>query len=480
LSTPNPTRIFTFNFQNWQLAASLEIIQKELIIGNSVHWYDFAGEFRDKYEFPLADRLHFFLVRFRMKKRKLSEKLSSNTPGSLIYLRNKEKLFFEIEHEVEKLAEEVAYLELISKLKESEPSTADNRGHLIEYKESFLRTYYATKKILDNSSTSKVFLYNGRFLQERAVWAVCSRLGIQVFFYEKCNTKWDDRYLIFDEPIHNPIYRSFIMEKFGNDYMKSNADFPSIAKDWFAKRFSGESQNFTRLQKKGSGLEEQKPYFVFFHSSEDELITTDLVSKNWGKQHNALFKLVKNLSHFSNIRLIIRAHPNLAYKSVKERGVWNKIGTDLEKQFEWITFLPPESSIDSYELILQSEGVITVGSTIGVEAAFLGKKSILLGRAFHECMNITLNPENDDELCEFLFEKTSQEITNSRRVSSMKYAVFHALGGNQFLHVRFSKTRNRSYYEFSDFKIFYPVICSIALRFDSAIKSMRNSFQSKK
>ena len=203
-----------------------------------------------------------------------------------------------------------------------------------------------------------------------------------------------------------------------------------------------------------------------------ELITTDLISKNWGNQTDALFRLVENLSHLSGVRLIIRAHPNLAYKSKKERGGWDKIGRNLEQQFEWISFLPPESSIDSYELILQSEGVITVGSTIGVEAAFLGKKSILLGRAFHESMNITLNPENDAELTQFLNEKTSSEIMNSRRINSMKYAIFHALGGNRFLRVKYSKNRYRSYYEFFGFKIFYPVICSIALRIDLALKKL--------
>ena len=469
----NPSRIFTFNFQNWQLAASLEIIQNELNFGNSVHWYDFAGEFKNKYEFPLADTLHFFLVRFRMKIRRLNEKLSPNTSAILIYSRKVEEKSFEFEDDVEKLAEEVAYLELISKLKESEPSIAENAADLIEYKESFLRTYYGAKKILNGNSTSKVFLYNGRFLQERAVWAVCLSLGIQVFFYEKCNTKWEDRYLVFDEPIHNPVYRSRIMEQFGNDFMQNNADFFPIAEDWFSKRISGESQNFTRLQNKGTNLAKHEPYFVFFHSSEDELITTDLISKNWGNQTDALFRLVENLSHFSGFRLIIRAHPNLAHKSRKEREVWDKIGRNLEQEFEWISFLPPESSIDSYELILQSEGVITVGSTIGVEAAFLGKKSILLGRAFHESMNITLNPENDTELTKFLNEKTSSEIMNSRRINSMKYAVFHALGGNQFLHVKYSKNRYRSYYEFSGFKIFYPVICSIALRIDLAFKNLR-------
>ena len=205
---------FTFNFQNWNLATSLEIMKDELESGKNVNWFDFAGEFRDRLEFPLADRAHFYFVRKHIERKRLCEKMGLNSTGELKYFRNLEKPLFETDDELVKLAEEVAYLELIARIRDSSPSSTVYAKLLSEYKETFLQTYTATKKILSQGDMDKVFLYNGRFLQERAVWAVCSNLEIDVFFYERCSPDWHDRYLIFDEPIHNPIHRSQLMSDF--------------------------------------------------------------------------------------------------------------------------------------------------------------------------------------------------------------------------------------------------------------------------
>jgi hypothetical protein len=267
------------------------------------------------------------------------------------------------------------------------------------------------------------------------------------------------------------------MNQFGNDYSQIHDDWLVSASNWFDNRISGLTQSFTRLQKQGLDRSRGKPFVVFFHSSEDELITTDLISETWGKQNNALFRLVENLVCIENLELVIRTHPNLSYKSVEERKVWAKIGVDLLAKYDWISFLRPNSEVNSYELIMQSEGVITVGSTIGVEAAFLGKKSILMGRAFHENMGITFNPINDQELTDLLNGKPNTEMLLEKKINAMKYAIFHEFGGMRMSHITYHNKRNHTFYKFYNFKINYPLFCSILLRIDSIIANIRKFVQ---
>jgi hypothetical protein len=267
------------------------------------------------------------------------------------------------------------------------------------------------------------------------------------------------------------------MNDFGVDFLKNQLGSKAEAEDWFQKRISGQSQNFTKLQRGGLGDLIRKPFLVFFHSSEDELITTDLISKNWGKQSEALRRLIMVMAKHKELNLVVRMHPNLVIKSKEENRIWTNIGHELENSYDWITILSPTNETNSYDLIRESVGVITVGSTIGVEAAFLKKKSILIGRAFHEEMDITFNPSNENELQELLNFEPSNEMLETKANNAMKYAVFHKFAGTRFKYFEHYFSNNRLNYRNSDFLINYPVICSILMRIDIFVKE-RFTFRS--
>jgi hypothetical protein len=74
--------------------------------------------------------------------------------------------------------------------------------------------------------------------------------------------------------------------------------------------------------------------------------------------------------------LVIRLHPNLLHKSRREIAKWLFFTEKLANDFSWIIILRPASKINSYSLLHKCAGVITVGSTIGVEAAYLEKRRI--------------------------------------------------------------------------------------------------------
>jgi hypothetical protein len=135
---------------------------------------------------------------------------------------------------------------------------------------------------LQSKKPDTVFLYNGRFLQERAVADCCASLGIKVVYFERFNPEWKTRYFLFEQSTHSPSYRSQIMQDYGLSLQSSSPEeFQSVGGKWFKDRQLGVSQNFTRYQNQKPILDTLGDYVVFFHSSEDELITTDLTSISW-------------------------------------------------------------------------------------------------------------------------------------------------------------------------------------------------------
>lgn len=465
--------IFTFSYDNWPLAATIEIIANKLVSRSDFIWIDWTGKLSKKHEYSVASKIHIIQTKKRMKKSNLINNLSELSPNGTFLYQDSCKKISNYDNEIDEIAEEVAYLELISIVRESKP-VKDTYATLIDtYKDIYKKTYASAKNLLEHVKPNKIYLYNGRFLQERAVWEASKNLGISVNFFERFNSNWIDRYFIFEEPTHSPRYRSKIMESYFDNLTKRNSDrVVELGEKWFRDRIDGKTQNFTKLQRSNLGLAHLKPYFVFFHSSEDELITSELVSKNWGDQISALNSLVEVMNITKKFNLVIRLHPNLLHKSRLEIETWTSLVKKISIDHKWVTVVSSDSEINSYKLANESLGVVTVGSTIGVEAAFLGKKSILLGTAFHEFMGITLNPTNKFELDKLLNTDPDDVEVLSINKNALKYAIFHSLGGNQMIFVNLKRGSKEVTYTFKGFEVKYSKIVLLLIKI---FKALRNS-----
>jgi len=466
--------IFTFSYDNWPLAVTIEIISSKLVSGTDFIWVDWTGQLNDKYEYSVASKMHISQTKKKIKKSNLITNLSDLSSKGTFYYQNYCEKIFNYDNILDEIAEEVAYLELISIVRESNP-VKDSYTTLIDsYKDTYKKTYASAKNLLEDVKPDKIYLYNGRFLQERAVWEASKNLGISVNFFEKFNPNWFDRYFIFEKPTHSPKYRSEIMESYFDNLADRDSNrVAKIGEKWFKDRIDGTTQNFTKLQKNNLGLSHLKPYYVYFHSSEDELITSELISKNWGDQITALNCLIEVMSISKSFNLIIRLHPNLLHKSPREIENWISLVEKISTDHKWVRIVSSESEIDSYKLVNESLGVITVGSTIGVEGAFLGKKSVLLGTAFHEYMGITLNPSNKLELEKILnTDLTGAEILSIKK-NALKYAIFHSVGGNKLIFVNHKYRSKGVTYAFKGFEMKYSKIVLLLIKI---FKTLRNSW----
>ena len=166
------------------------------------------------------------------------------------------------------------------------------------------------------------------------------------------------------------------------------------------------------------------------HSSDDELISSGLgFSDFWGRQEQAILKLNNYFQEKSELRLVIRVHPNLLTRSINEKNRWQNTFNLLNA-----LVIPPESSLDTYQLITESEAVLSFGSTAGIEASLLRKPSLLLGPALHQDLGATISVQSELVLTKILAELKNQTLDISNIImQAHKYAFFYATGGEVFL-----------------------------------------------
>lgn len=280
-------------------------------------------------------------------------------------------------------------------------------------------------ELIDRIKPDEIISYNGRLFENRLFYDISKILKIEYTALEVVGgivEPYKKQTFKGDLP-HSIVLNTRRIESLWSNSPLSDEQKNEIASSFYSRRRGGELVAdvavYTSSQKRGllpSGFDQRKKNVAIFNSSQDEMAALGgewEQGKLFSTQYEAIEYLLKHTD--SSIHYYLRVHPNL-------RGVNHKEHLDLYKlkSYNNITIVPPESDVSTYALLDSCEKVITFGSTMGVEATFWGKPSILLGRSLYENLNACYTPKNVDELIS-LIEK---DIPAKDRLGAIKYAYY--------------------------------------------------------
>lgn len=291
----------------------------------------------------------------------------------------------------------------------------DIREHIVDMNEHTfaihkrLRASYLIAKnllsIIPFLKIEGVYLHNGRFFDYAPVVEVCRKLGTDFFVHARGGSL--NRYALMKN--HLPHELEPIKHTMKDLWFLADA---SLKKDEAAAWFNGVRNASKKVwmspihiagQRRGSlpsNWDAAKRNIAIFNGSLFEFgIFSEWRNSPGFFQNNIIEKIAQYFAKNTEIHFYLRIHPNLKgpeNSQIREiREIISRIGTNL-------TVLWPEDPVDTYALIEGSEKVLTFGSTVGVEACYWGKPSILWGRAFYEDLDCVEKPTSFEELCNLI------------------------------------------------------------------------------
>jgi hypothetical protein len=200
----------------------------------------------------------------------------------------------------------------------------------------------------------------------------------------------------------------------------------TLAKNFFERRRAGQvagDKVYVENMKSGSlpkNWNPKKRNIVIFNSSEDEFVSVggEYVSLNVFKsQLKGLSSIFEKFKENLEFHFYLRIHPNLA-------KIKYKYHTDLYKfqdLYPNVTVIPPDSDINSYDLMEKAEKIIVFGSTMGIESAFWKKPVILLSCALYYYENFIYKPTNESEVYEYIYDYLKPLYNES----ILKYGLYY-------------------------------------------------------
>lgn len=296
---------------------------------------------------------------------------------------------------------------------------------------SCYRSFCATREFLKvNDRFDRAYIFNGRHAVCRGAFRACQVASLDVYLHERGSD--NSRFMLFDNVL--PHDRNAALERIDQTWAKADEEGRQNARLFYERRrerVESEWYSFTKEQVKNKlpdGWDDSCRNVVVFTSSEDEFVA---IGKEWENPHfksqtSAIVDLGRVLAERKshNVRLYVRVHPNL-------RDVDNQDTRELRRlDLPNVEIIPPESDVCSYTMLDHAASVITFGSTMGIEAVYWGKPSILAGICFYRGLGGTYNPTTLDELVELTFSA----LEPKPQEAALKYGLYAVRFGEPFKH----------------------------------------------
>jgi hypothetical protein len=306
--------------------------------------------------------------------------------------------------------------------------TIEHKDQTNKLLQTALYIYRASLEILNNIKPNLVYIFNGRFSELHAAIKACEKLSIPYITHDRGANIY--KYSLFDNCLphnHNNLNRQI-----ESCWRKSDNNKYKIGEKWFSDRRAGVDQAWPSHLKNQisflmpSSFDKTKQNIAIFNSSLDEFeAIPGWENQIYDNEIKALNKIFEDFKGEEDYHFYLRIHPNLGTN--KNRQL-REIEDIQKKNYKNVDFIWPDDPIDTYSLIDNCDKSLVFGSTVGVEACFWDKPSILAGRAFYENLDCAYIAKSHDNLIELI----KADLKPKDKKGAIKYGLWESSRGIPF------------------------------------------------
>jgi hypothetical protein len=297
---------------------------------------------------------------------------------------------------------------LMSTLKDSFPDFESHRNLFYNYLLEGIYSFFNFKQLLSDNLFEKIIIFNGRISRYRPALRLAQKLKLNVFLLEYPEFDFSTYQLTPDNYSHDFNHRSKILREIAD----TKNSFSRESKIEVGKKIIVDSINqnnnhgnfinpeFVKLQEKHllpAAWDETKFNIVFFTSSDFEMagIPEYLSKIPEGSQVNSIKKAREFLDK-DIYNITVRVHPNQKSQDLTAANILYNLESTC------LNVIHANSNVDSYALAKEANVVITFGSQLSVESAYMGKYVIVLGSNMYSNFNFCKTCYSINELIEII------------------------------------------------------------------------------
>lgn len=318
-----------------------------------------------------------------------------------------------------------------------------NRDHefdTIKYSKEIyvtLKTSYYILNIMKEVTISLkpdlVYVFNGRFATNLPMILYCERNNIPYCTHERGSKI--SKYCLFMNSIPHSLKNAYVeIEEMWKSEVINKEE---IGASFFIERRNRVAQgwhSFTASQKENllpKDLPEHKTIVSIFNSTVEEWTAVRGIEntfKIFRDEYDCLSTIFEYFKDDKDLQFYLRIHPNL----VGSNNTQIKLLRGFISKYKNVEIIVPESPIDTYALMDNSDKIIVLGSTMGIEANYWGKPVIALRESFYQTLDSCYWPDTFDELVKML----KSDLLPKGKLGAFKYGFWASTRGTEFKHYK--------------------------------------------
>ncbi len=332
---------------------------------------------------------------------------------------------------------------LIDFVRNDEVDTGGHAGVIHALLAGAVQSYLSVLRALERNAYDRVYIYNGRWSMVRSAVRACEKLGVPYYTHERGADF--RRFALFKNTLPHDMGNHRTQTREAWKSARSHAPAVASAHVFFTgrrRRVEKSWFSFTKEQEVGrlpADWSCAPRRFVVFTSSEFEFaaIGSDTGRRLYPNQIQGVRRIAELLARLvPEARLWVRVHPN------DNGDASAKAWSDAIGVLANVTLVGAPEKIDSYAMLDGAERVISFGSTIGIEATYWGRVSLLLSEGFYTGLGAVYEPEDEAAFIDLLLRR---DVAPLPRETTLSFGYYSANRGETF---RFFETAVISDYEF--------------------------------
>jgi hypothetical protein len=339
---------------------------------------------------------------------------------------------------------------VISQLREPKPDLQANIALIRRSLRSAAMVHFSFSNHLRAMQPDECVIYNGRFAEVRPALRAAQSLSVPCYVFEGLAGVIDQYTLTRDSYLHDLNVFKREMEDAYRASPLSDEQKLDIVHDNFRRNriywFPTEEMPVNpQLVAPQPRRDFGKPVRVaIYNSSEDEFAAIPgWENPHYADQNDGIEKILQAFEGRDDIQFALRVHPNLS----KLDNSQTQFLDGLPARFPKLEYIGSRSPLSSYELMERSDLVLTFGSTIGIDAVYFGKPSILMGTSFYEDLGAQIRPRSHADCVQMIenYIRTGElPSVGDVETALKKYGLFRKAYGFPYHHVKVHWPQNYS------------------------------------
>ncbi|MBV8756660.1 MAG: hypothetical protein JO257_05280 [Deltaproteobacteria bacterium] len=277
----------------------------------------------------------------------------------------------------------------------------------------------------------RIYVFNGRFASTWPAILAAEEAGLPFFTHERGGST--DRYLLRERALPHDIALNHA--EIEAVWAAGEPDREAQARTWFEERKAGVErswESFTKAQSVGKlpdGFDPGAHNIAIFISTLEEYASIQGWENPLYPDEVVGLARIVDAVRDKPVRLYVRVHPHM-------KGIARDTNYQLREYSRLaapnLTMIWPESPVHTYALLEAARVTLTFGSTVGVEACYFGKPSVLAGRALYEQLDCAHVARSHDDVIRMLLAPPPPKP----QLGALKYAYWESHRGTKYTRFR--------------------------------------------